>query len=825
MKAADLSVSTLYPDSVKPKADTLRKSTDSLSIDNESAFDSQVDYQAEDSIRLEAENKKAYLFGKAVVHYGDFTLKADYIEIDNKTNLITASGMADSSGTVHGNPEFKDGQSDLRCEKIVYNLKTKKGKIYGILTKQNEFFVYGQAVKKDTNNVMYIKNMKCIPCEFEDAKIYFRAGKAKVIPGDKIVTGPLFVEVSNIPTPLGLPFGFFPNVKRNDSKAGIILPSYGNSQQQGFFVRNLGFFVPVSNKFHLTLFADGYTNGSFAFRPQAEYKVNYKYSGNFQFNYSRFITGVSEDRYVHYVNGVAVTDGDFRKIQNDFRITWQHAQDNRFDPSVRFSAGINAGSAGYQKYNNQSAATYLNSTLASNIAFSKTFKNSTLTLNARHTQNTQTRIVEVDAPSLTYIIKPYFPFKNENHSTQNFLDKLHIDYTFQSQATVIQKDSLFLKPSTLDSLKYGFKQTAPVTTNISLFKYFTLTPQAMFTQYTNFQSKEEKYDSLTKKINTFLRRDPSVTFDQSYSANLATKLYGDYLFKSRLIKQIRHQLIPTVGFVYHPNMQGSSLGFYKKVNDSLGNTLKYSPTQNSLYAYTPGAESGAITFGLNNTIEAKVRKKTDTSITYQKVSILERLSLNGSYDVAAKKNKLSMIILSANTSFFKRAVGLVVNATFDPYAIRSDGTRTDTFSFNRNGRLARFANASLSVPVNLTNAQIPSMKDSKLPWSIGANYLLNYTKSATPLKTPDNLTQTASLNFTFNPTLNWKFNVTTNYDLKKGAVSYTRFTITRNLRCWEAAINWVPFGFTKQYSIYIYLKTSSLRDMKIPKQKQWYDNL
>ncbi len=186
----------LLPDTVKPQTDTLRKNIDTLSTDDDAGIDSPVDYEAEDSIRLEAENKKAYLFGNAMVHYQDFDLKAAYIEIDNKSNLITAVGMPDSNGVIKGSPEFKQGKEQMKCDKVVYNIKTKKGKIFGISTKQNEFFIHGQAVKKDTNNIMSIKKMKCIPCEFEDARIYFRASRAKIIPNDKIVTGPLFVEVS-----------------------------------------------------------------------------------------------------------------------------------------------------------------------------------------------------------------------------------------------------------------------------------------------------------------------------------------------------------------------------------------------------------------------------------------------------------------------------------------------------------------------------------------------------------------------------------------------------------------------------------------------------
>src|SRR6185312_12197775 len=284
-------------------------------------------------------------------------------------------------GNIQGSPQFKQGKDEMKCEKIIYNVKTKKGKIFGILTKQNDMFIFGEAVKKDTNNVMYIKRMKCIPCEFEDAMIYFRASKAKIIPNDKIVTGPLFLEVSNIPTPLGLPFGFFPNVKKEKSKMGILMPSYGYSATQGFYLLNMGYFIPVSNKLHVSLYGSIYGNGSWAIgstvAPMFQYKVNYKYSGSFNVMVSQNTSGILEDNPKF---GLPRDENALARVYNA-RVTWAHTQDNKFDPTIRFSASVNAGTAGFGRYNNQSAATYLTSTLQSNIAFTKMFRTSTLTIN------------------------------------------------------------------------------------------------------------------------------------------------------------------------------------------------------------------------------------------------------------------------------------------------------------------------------------------------------------------------------------------------------------------------------------------------------------
>ncbi|MHB8402480.1 MAG: putative LPS assembly protein LptD [Bacteroidia bacterium] len=826
----------LISDTTKPKSDTLNQKTDTLSTaGEENGFESKVDYEAEDSIRIGAEDKKAFLYGNASVHYEDFDLKAAYIEIDNKVNLLTAVGLPDSSGNIKGSPEFKQGKEDMKCEKIVYNIKTKKGKIFGILTKQNDFFIHGQAVKKDTNNIMSIKKMKCIPCEFEDARIYFRASRAKVIPGDKIVTGPLFLEVSNIPTPLGLPFGFFPNVKIESSKAGILMPSYGYSQTQGFYLQNMGYFIPVSKSVQMFLFGNIYSNGSWAINtnsphPMLNYKVNYKYSGSFNFAFSQNNTGIMEDNPKPH----AIRDANALTKAYNFRVSWNHTQDNKYDPTVRFSVSIDAGSSGFGKYNNQASTTYLQSNLMSNVAFTKTFKNSMLTINSRVNQNLQTNDSEVDAPQLTYAVNRMFPFKNQAHTTQTWLDKLYVDYTLQTQATVTTKDSLLFTKATLDSIKYGLYQRIPIGTNINLFKYFTLNPQATFQQYTNFQTTEEAYNPRTKTVNTFVGRTPALAFDQSYQVNLTTKVYGDYLFNSKILKQIRHQVIPTIGFAYHPDMEGSKLNIYKQVTDSNKVTSTYSRFQNGLFGGPAGPASGALTFNINNTLDAKVRKSTDTSVSYQKVALLQMLSIGGSYDFMAKQNKLSLLNVSARTSFFKNIVGVSFVSVFDPYALNKYGNRSDTLLYKSSGKLVRFTSCNFSVNATLTNAKIKGLEKSKLPFSIGLNYNLSFVKGITgsgnpenpssTIITPNQYTQNLGGTFSIKPTVNWKFNITTGYDFKLNSISYTSFTIHRDLRCWESNITWVPFGPAKQYMLTLNLKVPSLSTIKIPKQKLWQDN-
>ena len=83
-----------------------------------------------------------------------------------------------------------------------------------------------------------------------------------------------------------------------------------------------------------------------------------------------------------------------------------------------------------------------------------------------------------------------------------------------------------------------------------------------------------------------------------------------------------------------------------------------------------------------------------------------------------------------------------------------------------------------------------------------------------------------ALNFTgtINVTKYWKFGVTSGYDFTNKNLSYTTMNLYRDLKCWEARIDWVPFGFRKSYSLTVNLKTSMLNTVKIPRQRQWFDN-
>ncbi len=818
------------PTSPQVTVDTLNSEEDSEPLEH------RIVYNARDSIRYETKGNKIYLFGDGFVQYEDMNLKSEFIEIDNEKNTITAYGKTDSLGKNSGTPVFKDGAQEITCRKMIYNLKTKKGKIYDILTKEGDLLLLGSEVKKDSNNVVYMKNLKCIPCEYEDSRTIFKAKKAKIIPDDKIVTGPMYLEIGGVPTPLGLPFGFFPNTKKRHS--GILIPFYGNSEALGFYLKDGGFYWGINEQTDMTIRGDIYSNGSWGLRTLNNYKVNYKYSGTLSLGYSEFRNGEKE------------IPSSYSK-QKDFTINWRHIQDQKNNPTIRFSSDVSIRTSKYNKYNALNTGQYLTNTFQSNINFSKTFKIGTLGINARHDQNTQTKLMNISFPEVTFNVNRFYPFKNENRGKQNPIDKIGISYLLEARNTLSGVDSTIFKGDVGDSLKYGFRHTLPISTNITVFKYFTLTPALNLSAVMYTKTTRKTLDESTNRIVKTTDKNFKTGYDANFNTALTTKVFMDYMFKGKRLKQIRHLLIPSLAYTYRPDFGEEQYGFWKDVISDTTNRIntKYSVFENTLFSGPAQGTQNSLGVNLNNNLEAKIRKKTDTGFVYNKVSLLQNLSFAGAYNFAADSFNMSLVSMTGRTKIWKY-FDLVFGSTFDPYystvitntlTNTSSTYRTKEFLLNENGRIADFKtgniiiNAAFSSNSLASRAKTPDLTNGaeqgatntntaqtqeRLPWTLNIYYNITYNKILEKLKD----TQTLNFSGDVSVTKFWKLGLTSGYDFTNKNLSYTSINVKRDLRCWEARIDWVPFGFRKSYSLTINLKTSMLSDIKIPRQRQWYDN-
>lgn len=815
---------------VTPK-DTLKKvSIDTLDAGDEpETLESTITYGAEDSTVYLASSSKVFLYGKSHVEYGNMNLTSEFIEIDYDKNIVTAYGKKDSAGKNVGTPVFKDGAQEMNAEKIMYNLKSKKGKIFNALTKQGELLVIGKEIKKDSSNVIYMKDMRCIPCQHEDARTVFKATRAKIIPDDKIVTGPMFLEIGGVPTPLGLPFGYFPNTKKQHN--GILLPQFGNSTALGFNLRDGGFYWGINDKTDMIIRGDIYANGSWSLKTTNNYLMLYKASGALNLGYSIFNIGDKD------------LIGQSSK-EKTYTVGWIHNQDNKNNPTVRFTANVNY--VNNQRINRLQALNsgqFLNNTFQSNINFTKSFKLSSLSLNATHSQNSLNHFAEVTFPSLTYNINRFYPFKRENAVKQNVLDKIGINYLLEARNTLSGADSTLFEGDIERKLKYGIRHSLPISTNFNLFKYITVTPAINLSSV--MYTKSTRKEFINKAVVTDTANGFVGGYDANFTTALNTKVFFDYAFRKGRVKQIRHLLIPTLTYSYRPDLGEEQYGFWKKVQtDTTGNNFqRYSIFDNTLFGGPAPGKTNALGINLNNNIEAKTRKATDTGFVYNKVSLLQNISLNTSYNFAADSFKMSLIGISARTKFFKY-FDVVANTNLDPYGYDVvTRKQVKKFSYENNAQLVQFRNANLALNTSFGSNQLEAMrktrqppnmtngaergavsdldKQEKLPWNLNVYYNLaldnlNY----------DKLKPTQTLNFSGDiaPTKYWKLGITSGFDFTNKRVSYTSINIYRDLKCWEAHIDWVPFGVRKSYYLTINIKSSMLRDFKIPKRSIPMDN-
>jgi hypothetical protein len=805
-------------DSVKNQT----KQADTLKI-SKNAIDETVKYQALDSIIFVVDSQLVFLYGKAEVYYGEVNLKAGEIAIDQQNNKVEAKGVPDSTGKKVDNPDFSDGAQNFKAKHIIYNTKTKKGKIKEVTTVDGESYLRGESVKKDSNNVSYMQHGSYTTCNLEHPHYYFALSKLKVIPDDKIVTGPANLVVADVPTPLALPFGFFPN--RKGQANGILLPTYGQANNYGFFLKDGGYYLGINEHFDVMIRGDIYTRGSWALRTESQYAQKYRYNGNFNLSYAVFKLG--EQGFPNF------------QKRRDFFVRWKHAQDPKANPGSRFSADVNFGTSSFNQLNATNANDILSNTFQSSVQYNKTFAKSNLTLSARQSQNTNTRKFDISAPELTYAVNRFYPFKRKNPvGSARWYEDIGLTYTNSTRAQLSTIDSLLYRGDVdwRKQVSKGTNHIIPITSAIKLFKYFTFSPTATYTESWYLQSVRKSFDSesnaiVTDTINKFARAR-----DITMNASLRTIVYGMYQFKSGPVKALRHVITPNVGFTYNPGISG----FSTVKNEATGNTINYSRFEGAMFGAPTIVKTGFVNMGLVNNLEMKVRSSSDTVSGFKKIKIFENLSIDSRYDVLADSFQLSPFTMNLRTMPFEN-ININMNAVADPYALSDvSGRRVNDFVANNGSQLARLTSMNIAVGVNLQSKQAKPKTDSKtgnkeeldeinrnryqyvdfnIPWTLNVSYNFIYNKPAFT----ENIQQTLSFNGDINVTENWKVGMNSGFDLKQMKFTYTSMNIYRNLHCWEIRLNMVPFGFRKSYSLDINVKSSILQDLKLSRKRDWFD--
>jgi len=844
-KAQDTLI-TKMPDTLKISSDTAIGSK--AKTKGKSAIDAKVDYKASDSISFEIRKQIVHLYKNAEIAYEDIGLQSAYLEIDFKKSLAYAKGVNDSTGKETGTPVFKQGDQTYRSKELHYNYKTKKGLISHVITKEGDGYLHGTTVKKMGNGEMDIKQGKYTTCSLDNPHFEIRYTKAKVIPGNKIVTGPAYMVIEGVPLPIGFPFGMFPNKKGQSS--GILIPTYGESTTRGFYLENGGYYWGINDYMDLKLTGDIYSHGSWALKPNFNYKVRYKYSGSFNFNYAINIDGQKD------------VPGYTRN--RDFKITWTHNQDPKANPVSKFSANVNAGSSKFDRYNPVTINDHLSNQYSSNINYTLNFDpRFPISISANHFQNTSDRSVRITLPELSFSVARFYPLRRKTSlGEQKWYENISVTYNMNARNEINTYDTLLFKPGAIKKFRNGMKHVIPVSSSIKLLKYFTITNSVNFTDYWYSKSINKTWiadtvfgkDTILPHVRTDTLTGFKTALEYSFSSSVSTTIYGMVQFKKGPVRAIRHVMTPNIGFSLHPDFGREGLGYYRTVQtDQKGNFQKYSIFNDGSFSSVYGApsqgKSGRINFGLNNNLEMKVRSLKDTITGTKKVKLIDNFNINTSYDLAKDSLKWSPVSMSGNTTLFKK-IQIQYSSIWNPYSVDSKGNTINLSEWKAHHYLFRLENTSWNLGLNWnltsknkerkkidpskgTQAEIDEVLDGTTgfidwnnPWSLSFNYNLHYSGSFGPLteNRSKTIVQTLGFNGDLSVTPKWKVTLRSGYDFENHKLSYTSMSVHRDLHCWEMRFNWIPTGYLKSWNFQINVKSALLQDLKLKKKKDFRDN-
>lgn len=836
-------------------ADTMQRDTARKPRKATGFLDGAIEGKSTDSLVYDVRNKLVYVYNEGDVTYQNSNLKADFMRIDMTDKTVFAYGKPDSldGKAIVTKPEFSDGSASYQMDTITYNFATEKAKIKGVATQQGDGWLVGGSVKKMPDNTINIQDGMYTTCDETDhPHFYLAMTKAKVQPGKKVITGPAYLVMEDVPIYfLGIPYGFFPI--NMGPKSGLLMPSYGEDGTRGFFLRDLGYYITLGDYADLAVRGGFYTLGSWEASAASRYIKRYKYSGSFNIQYSNIKTGEKGEP-------------DYLK-QSNFRVQWTHSQDAKANPGSTFSASVNFATSGYNRYSANTLNDILSTQTNSSISYSKSWTGTPFSLSANMaiSQNSSNQSISLTLPTVVFNVSRIYPFKRkEKTGKDRWYEKISMQYTGKMTNSVTTTESEIFTKKTLENMKNGIEHSIPVSASFNVFNYINLSPSFNYNEKWFFKKVEYEWNPMTNKVDTMANEYGFYRlYNYSMSVSASTTVYGMYDFtkkkRDRKIQAIRHVLTPSIGFSYTPDFGDFKYGYYKSLQrDSLGTTQTYSPYAQNAYSVPSSGRAMSMNFSLSQNLEMKVLSKRDTS-GVKKIKLIDELRISGSYNFLADSMRLSTIPISFRTTLFGN-FGINLSATLDPYRLTPDGKRINKLFFpgrivstgwsfgytfkSRDDRSQTAINDITSIPPEYMNpfydpygTMDPVLRrqymaqtyyDFSLPWNFGFNYTVNYSISTgnyPPKGYKKNVTQTVGFNGSLNLTPKMGITFQGGYDIKANRLTTSSVSITRDLHCWQMSFSWIPFGTYRSWSFNIGVKAASLSDLKYDKSQSMYENM
>ena len=859
---------------------------DSINRASKRGIDAPVTYSANDSLVYDAMTKDAKLYGNSEVKYENMDLKSDKIRMNLDSSLVHATGSPDSTekSGIKGRPVFVMGADNYDTDTIAFNFKTKKGLVQNALTKQEDGFLRSKLSKRTATGDVYLAHGRYTTCDKEHPDFYISLSRAKVRPGKDVVFGPAYIVVADVPLPFAIPYGFFPFTKSYSS--GFIMPSYGDEQNRGFYLRDGGYYFAISDKMDLKLIGEIYTKGSWGLTATSNYRKRYKYNGSFLFSYQDTRTG---DKGMP----------DYAK-QTSFKLQWSHRQDAKANPFMSLSASVNFATSSYERnnltsmYNPQSLT---QSTRTSSVNWSTTFSSIGMTLSstANLSQNMRDSTISMTLPDLNISISRFYPFRRKHAAgDERWYEKIAMSYTGQFSNSINTKENKLMHSSLIKDWRNGFQHNIPISANFTLFKYINLNPSFNFTDrmYTNKVTKSWNERTQTEVADTTYGFHNVYNWNLSLSAS--TKIYGFWKPNRKLfgdkVQAIRHVITPTVSFSYAPDFSASRYGYYQtyQKTDADGNVslVQYSPYQNELYGVPGRGRTGSISWSFDNNIEMKVKSDKD-STGFKKISLIDQLGWSMSYNMAAKEKPLSDLTVNLRLKWWKNYT-FNMTGVFASYAYELDD-QGKPYVGNRTywgmGKWGRFQGMSQNISYTLTpekikklfggakdddtkknkksdddeidtdiesnvddtmiDAQHGASKDDKggkadtdgdgymrfsMPWSLTFGYGITMSENTDinkfnykTMRYPYKFMQTLNVSGNLRISDGWNISFSSGYDFDNHKVSMTTASLQRDLHCFNMSCSVVLAPYAS-YNFTFRCNASTLTDALKYDKRSGYSN-
>ena len=823
LNAQNLPKNTIVNDTI-PKSDTILLKKEQLEA---------VVKTKADNIRNDIPKKMTYLNKNAQVTYQDMIIDADYISIDWDKSLIFARGELDSLGRTKVPAAATQGGKKYEYDQFTYNIKTRQAIAFNARTEESEGVIVAQKTKKYNDSVFFMRNGKYTTDDYfikkkdTAADYYLLAPNIKLIKGkekSQVITGPIQLYIEEVPTPLIMPFAILPFSDKRS--AGILIPSFGEREDVGFFLNSLGYYQPIGDHFDLKILTDIYTKGSWNLRPEMNYKKNYKYTGSFSADIGTTVRGIK---------GLS----DYSKT-GTYRIAWRHQQDSKANPFLTFAASVDVVSNKF--YNNTVNNNYafnqnnLNAQQNSSISIVKRFLTLpvTLTGTSSYSQNFSTGLADLKLPVLNVAINQFYLLKPKTGIRQGLLENITVNTGLNLNNFVQTTEDELFKKEMFDKMQTGLKNNIGLGTNTTIAKYFTFSLSANIDNALTTKTLTRKYNPLTNNVDDILNKKIAGYSSFSTSASLQTVLYGMLNFKKdSKIQAIRHMMTPQIGFNYSPDFSAPGFGYYKSYSNDRGEMTPYSIFDRGIIGTPNSGLVQAMSFSITNNIEMKVKTKND-SIGTKKIKIFESLNFNTNYNFAAPKYKWSMFTFSGQTTLFDK-MNINTSLVLEPYKIlfapgEDLGIRTENFG---NFSIQGF-NAQLSYPLSseiftgkekvdlgkkynkkgeIRNENYYFDDDDysrfQQPWTLNINAQYSYTRNLTRF---GNKMASVGLDASVKLSPFWNINGNLYYDVITKQIANTRLGFSRDQRSFTINFNWIPYGQYKVYDFFIGIKANILRD-------------